>query len=106
MKALGLTHDELSAKVAAEISTYTIGFLKMGADPIGYDVESAGSGTLVKIGPLPEILTAAHALEHLPKDEPIPIVAFDRPGQPPCRAYAKRLKPGACRVSRFLVCPT
>ncbi|MGH6802740.1 MAG: hypothetical protein ACREC3_05150 [Methyloceanibacter sp.] len=76
--AAGLTHDELSATVEADIANYTIGFLKLGIDSSGQNAESAGSGTLVKIGPYPGILTAAHVLEALPRDGPIGLVAFNR----------------------------
>ena len=79
---VGLTQEELSAKVEAEIAAYTIGFAKVSSDPLGYDVASAGSGTLVKIGPLSGILTAAHVLEALPTNGPIALVTFNRPGEP------------------------
>jgi hypothetical protein len=69
----GLTHEQLTDELAAEVANYTIGFVDVSTDRLVLDdrpvhikdASSAGSGTLVKIGQMEGVLTAAHVIRRL-----------------------------------------
>lgn len=58
------------------IAAFSIGFLKLSISNGEEDAVSAGSGTLVTIGSVSGILTAAHVLDGLPDNEMIGLVRF------------------------------
>jgi hypothetical protein len=67
-------------QISKGIAHFTIGFARLTASKTAEDAESAGSGTLVTIGSLHGVLTAAHVLDALPKKGAVGIVTFvDRP---------------------------
>ena len=69
----------LDIKEASEaISYFTVGFLKLNTHKGEENAESAGSGTLVKVGKVHGILTAAHVLKRLPQSGEVGLVRFSR----------------------------
>src|SRR3972149_9263443 len=67
--------------VAREIANFTIGLCKVSNVPNGADAVSAGSGTLVSVGSIDGILTAAHVLKNLPDQGEVGLIPFSI--QPP-----------------------
>jgi hypothetical protein len=65
-----------TAPFAAGIASFTVGFVKLHVHGLVEDAVGAGSGTLVSIGNVRGILTAAHVLEHLPSKGAVGIVEF------------------------------
>jgi len=63
-------------QISKGIAHFTIGFARLTASKTAEDAESAGSGTLVTIGSLHGVLTAAHVLDALPKKGAVGIVTF------------------------------
>jgi hypothetical protein len=53
---------------------FTIGFARLAQGEKGEDAESTGSGTLVTVGSLHGVLTAAHVVEALPKHGNVGII--------------------------------
>jgi hypothetical protein len=51
--------------------------LKFGSDQFGANAESAGSGTLAKVGSTFGVLTAAHVIEALPRKGEVGVVVFE-----------------------------
>src|SRR5882724_9897889 len=67
---LQVTVDRLSK----EVSNYAVGFVKLSHRERVELADSAGSGTLVTVGSVHGILTAAHVLDTLPREESVGIV--------------------------------
>jgi hypothetical protein len=63
-----------TAQISQDISNFTMGFARLTAKNGIEDAESAGSGTFVTIGSLHGVLTAAHMIEHLPKEGPVGLI--------------------------------
>jgi hypothetical protein len=76
-----LTDEEIADKLAVELGDYVVGFLKFGNDQLGRNVESAGSGTLVRIESVFGVPTAAHAIKALPRKGNVGLVLFNRKGK-------------------------
>jgi hypothetical protein len=58
------------------LTNYTIGFVRVTEHDNVEDVESLGTGTLISVGSIQGILTAAHVLEHLPDTGNVGIALF------------------------------
>jgi len=72
-----------SEKICRDIVNYTIGFANITLENRVEDAECAGSGTLVTIGSLHGILTAAHVIdEGLPKKGRVGLVQYLEPAAP------------------------
>jgi hypothetical protein len=74
-----MTEEELgydSLAVAQDIANYTVGFCKLTVRGNEEDAIPAGSGTLVTIGNVSGILTAAHVVEHIRHEGQVGIVRF------------------------------
>jgi hypothetical protein len=61
-------------QISKEISYFTIGFARLIVKGKVEDAECAGSGSLVTIGSLHGVLTAAHVVNNLPKKGPVGII--------------------------------
>ncbi len=61
-------------QISRETAHYTVGFAALSSNENAEDAECAGSGTLVTIGSLHGILTAAHVIERLSKENRVGIV--------------------------------
>jgi hypothetical protein len=61
-------------QISKEVSHFTIGFARLIATGKVEDAVSAGSGTLVTIGKVHGVLTAAHVIADLPKSGPVGII--------------------------------
>jgi hypothetical protein len=61
-------------KISKDISYFTIGFATLSVKGNVEDARCAGSGTLVTVGSLYGILTAAHVLDNLPKKGQVGLV--------------------------------
>jgi hypothetical protein len=75
----GKFEDILMQKICIESlskysSNFTIGFARVAEGDKGEDAESAGSGTLVVVGSLHGVLTAAHVVEALPQHGDVGII--------------------------------
>jgi hypothetical protein len=68
--------DDVEEAARAKIALFTIGFLKLTRDYIDEDAVPAGSGSLVKLGSVHGILTAAHVLNNLPNRGEVGLVLF------------------------------
>ena len=78
MTGIDLTFD--CAKGARDIANFTVGLLKLHVRDNAEDATAAGSGTLVTIGNIAGILTAAHVITNLPDQGEIALIRF--PGRP------------------------
>jgi len=65
-----------TAEISRAISNFTIGFARLSVRYNVEDAESAGSGTLISVGPIQGILTAAHVLEHLPDKGNVGVILY------------------------------
>ncbi len=65
-------------KVSAEIADFTVGFARLRTSGGTEDAEPAGSGSLVTVGSVHGILTAAHVLKNLPDQGEVGLVRFPR----------------------------
>ncbi len=65
-----------TAAVSDAMAAYTIGFAKLEVHERVEDAIGAGSGTLVRVGKVHGILTAAHVLVHLPDSGAVGIVEY------------------------------
>ena len=65
-------------KVSAEIADFTVGFARLRTSGGTEDAEPAGSGSLVTVGSVYGILTAAHVLKNLPDQGEVGLVRFPR----------------------------
>jgi hypothetical protein len=65
-------------KIARHLALYSIGFIRLTESQNAEDGVAAGTGTLVSIGSVKGILTAAHVLNNLPKSDPIGILRIGR----------------------------
>lgn len=65
-----------TAGVSDAMAAYTIGFAKLEVRDKVEDAAGAGSGTLVSVGKVRGILTAAHVLAHLPDNGEVGIVEY------------------------------
>ncbi|MBR0825596.1 hypothetical protein JQ596_08605 [Bradyrhizobium manausense] len=65
-----------TASVSDAMAAYTIGFVKLEVHNRIEDAVGAGSGTLVRVGKVHGILTAAHVLTHLPDGGEVGIVEY------------------------------
>ncbi len=72
-------------KVRAEVADFTIGFAILRTCGDTQDADVAGSGSLVTIGSIDGILTAAHVLRNLPDHGEVGIVRFPR-----ARSFAQK----------------
>jgi hypothetical protein len=64
------------------IADFTVGFANLSVRNAEEDAEVAGSGTLVTVGPIHGILTAAHVLKNLPNSGEVGLVRFPRAPSP------------------------
>lgn len=74
MEPPNLTFD--CADAARDLSAFAIGFAKLTIHDGIEDAIAAGSGTLVKIGSVAGILTAAHVLDYLPDQGQVGLLLF------------------------------
>jgi hypothetical protein len=65
-----------TAGVSNATAAYTIGFARLEVHNRVEDAVGAGSGTLVSVGKVRGILTAAHVLTHLPDSGAVGIVEY------------------------------
>jgi hypothetical protein len=65
-----------TAGVSQAMAAYTIGFVKLEVHDRVEDAIGAGSGTLVSVGKVHGILTAAHVLDNLPDRGTVGIVEY------------------------------
>jgi hypothetical protein len=65
-----------TAAIGNAVAAYTVGFVKLEVHDKVEDAIGAGSGTLVCVGKVHGILTAAHVLTHLPDKGPMGIVEY------------------------------
>jgi hypothetical protein len=65
-----------TARVSDAMATYTMGFAKLEVHDRVEDAVGAGSGTLVSVGKVRGILTAAHVLTNLPDQGEVGIVEY------------------------------
>jgi hypothetical protein len=65
-----------TARVSDAMAAYTIGFAKLEVHDRVEDAVGAGSGTLVSVGKVRGILTAAHVLTNLPDQGEVGIVEY------------------------------
>jgi hypothetical protein len=65
-----------TAGVSDAMAAYTIGFAKLEIRDLVEDAIGAGSGTLVSVGKVRGILTAAHVLSNLPEQGEVGIVEY------------------------------
>lgn len=65
-----------TAQFSAATASFTVGFVKLSVHNGVEHADCAGSGTLVSIGSVHGVLTAAHVLEHLPDRGQVGIVEF------------------------------
>lgn len=65
-----------TAAIGNAVAAYTIGFVKLEVHDRVEDAIGAGSGTLVRVGKVHGILTAAHVLSHLPDSGKVGIVEY------------------------------
>ena len=70
--------DPILEKVSEEIADFTVGFVKLSAYKGIEDAEPAGSGSLVRVGSINGILTAAHVIRNLPDQGEVGLVQFPR----------------------------
>jgi hypothetical protein len=61
-------------QISKEISFFTIGFASLIVKDRVEDAVCAGSGSLVTVGSVHGVLTAAHVVENLPKEGPVGII--------------------------------
>jgi|KBSSwiStaDraftv2_1062776.scaffolds.fasta_scaffold723440_1 hypothetical protein len=78
---MGLTDEQVADDTSREVSNFTIGFLRFATDKLGANAESAGSGTLVKVGSIFGVLTAAHVISELTRHSSVGIVVFGGEGK-------------------------
>jgi hypothetical protein len=64
------------ADVARDLSAFTVGFATLHVHDRTEDAIAAGSGTLVTIGSIAGILTAAHVLQNLPNRGEVALLLF------------------------------
>ena len=71
-------HDILSIleKISAEIAAFTVGFANLTTYGGIEDAEPVGSGSLVTVGSVHGILTAAHVLKYLPDQGEVGLIRF------------------------------
>jgi hypothetical protein len=65
-----------TAAIGNAVAAYTVGFVKLEIHDKVEDAIGAGSGTLVRVGKVHGILTAAHVLAHLPDSGAVGIVEY------------------------------
>lgn len=65
-------------KITAEISDFTVSFAILGNRGGTEDADAAGSGSLVTVGSVDGILTAAHVLRYLPDQGEVGLIRFPR----------------------------
>ncbi len=65
-------------KVSAEIADFTVGFAILRNRGGTEDADLAGSGSLVTVGSINGILTAAHVLKNLPDQGKVGLIRFSR----------------------------
>ncbi len=70
--------EPLLEKISAEIADFIVGFALFRVHDGTEDADPAGSGTLVTVGSVDGILTAAHVLRNLPDQGEVGIVRFKR----------------------------
>lgn len=71
--------EPIIEKMCAEVASFIVGFALISVRQGAQDADVAGSGTLVTVGPVHGILTAAHVLRNLPDEGEVGIAQF-RPG--------------------------
>lgn len=65
-----------TAQFSTAVASFTVGFVKLSVRDGVEHADCAGSGTLVSIGSVRGVLTAAHVLEYLPDKGQVGIVEF------------------------------
>jgi hypothetical protein len=65
-----------TADISKEISNFTIGLAKLSVHDRVEDAALAGTGTLVSVGKVFGLLTAAHVLAVLPTEGPVGVILF------------------------------
>jgi hypothetical protein len=78
MAEINLTFD--CAEAAREIANFSVGLAKLSVRDNVEDATPAGSGTLVTVGSVAGILTAAHVVRNLPDQGEVALMRF--PGKP------------------------
>jgi hypothetical protein len=78
MTGINLTFD--CAEAGRDLATFTVGLAKMSVNGRVEDAVPAGSGTLVTVGTVAGILTAAHVVKNLPDRKEVALMRF--PGKP------------------------
>jgi hypothetical protein len=63
---------------ASEIADFSIAFAKLSVQGKEENAEPAGSGALVTVGSVREIITAAHVLRELPDDGKVGLIRFTK----------------------------
>src|SRR5262245_46722409 len=78
MTGIDLTFD--CTEAARSMTYFTVGLATMGVNARVEDAMAAGSGTLINVGPVAGILTAAHVVQNLPDRGEVALTRF--PGKP------------------------
>jgi hypothetical protein len=74
--------SSLSEELGKWVSNFTVGFAHLNVKDNVEDAVSGGTGTLVKVGSLYGVLTAAHVVDALPKTGHVALVSHaDDPSQ-------------------------
>lgn len=68
--------DPIFEETCAQVAGFIVGFALVSVRGGAQDADAAGSGTLVTVGPVHGILTAAHVLRNLPDRGEVGIVQF------------------------------
>ncbi|MFY9830667.1 MAG: hypothetical protein WCD75_02625 [Rhodoplanes sp.] len=82
MMDYGLAEREFkisTSDISRATANFTVGFVRLSIREGVEDAESAGSGSLISVGPIKGILTAAHVLEHLPDQGDVGLVWYIGP---------------------------
>ncbi|MBK8909255.1 MAG: hypothetical protein IPM60_15660 [Rhodospirillales bacterium] len=66
--------EPILEEASSVIANFIIGFARVTVHQGAQDADAAGSGTLVTVGPVHGILTAAHVLRNLPDQGEVGIV--------------------------------
>lgn len=82
----GIAFTDVPREVVAEIgraaADFSVGFARIGSADLGDNAVLGGSGTLVRIDDMYGVLTAAHVLECLPRDQDIGLIIPTGSDQP------------------------
>lgn len=65
-------------RISRDIADFTVGFVGLSTEGSNEDAHAAGSGTLIAVGSIKGILTAAHVLDNLPDTGEVGLLSFPR----------------------------